>query len=128
MNREEALSELTQLRTREKQLREFINEFDLEEKYKLASNYVGKYYIETKGDSIRLLHVYGLDSESAQLLVLCISYWPSEEDSYFGIDFYSYFKPWEEDEDVIFKWKETTKDEYLKHYNEVQRRISKTII
>ena len=125
MNQEELVSELIKLREREKEIRKALNQLEFDEKYARASKYIGKFYIETGRCSIRSVHVHGINPETSDLRAICVNYWEDNEDSYFGIEDHHYFKPW--DQDSIFNWKETTKDEYLKHYEEVQRRIKKTL-
>ena len=55
-------------------------------------------------------------------MCILVSYWVPNMDEYFEIESYHHFYPekWEEEE----KWNEIGKEEYLKHYEEVQRRIS----
>jgi hypothetical protein len=54
---------------------------------------------------------------------LLINYWQDKEDSWFGLEYHSHFNPkrWAEDAE---KWDEITKEEFLEHYEKVQRRIA----
>ena len=126
MNKDEVVAKLIEVRAQEKELRKTLNQLEFKEKAEQACQYVGKFYIETRQGSIRCVNVYGVDPKTADLLSLMVSYYDDREDSYFEIGVVSHFTPWDQDSQ-IFSWEETTKEEYLKHYNEAQRRIKKTL-
>jgi hypothetical protein len=126
MNKDEVVVKLIELRAQEKELRKTLNQLEFKEKAEQAGQYVGKFYIETRQGSIMCVNVYGVDPKTANLLSLMVRYYDDREDSYFEIESISHFTPWDQDSQ-IFNWEETTKEEYLKHYNEVHRRIKKTL-
>jgi len=57
-------------------------------------------------------------------MMLRLGYWEGNETSHFDIEYYGYFNPKKWDDDIEEEWFEITKDEYMQHYAEVQKRIS----
>jgi hypothetical protein len=129
MSREKLVEQLKAIREQEKEIRKQLDAVDYEEKFNDAKQYEGRYFKEAndhhKG-SIRCLFVYATEKTNCTPMSLCVSYWEENETSYFDIEYYGHFHPRNWDGDVD-KWVEIDKDEYLRHYNEVQKRISMAV-
>lgn len=126
MIREKLVEQLKAIREQEKEIRKQLDEVDYEEKLNDAQQYEGRYFKEAKDHhkgSIRCLFVYATEKTNCTPMSLCVSYWEESETSYFDIEYYGHFN-WGGDDD---KWVEIDKDEYLRHYNEVQKRISMAV-
>jgi len=74
--------------------------------------------------SVTKLFVYSTDEERCEPMMLRLGYWEGNETSHFDIEYYGYFNPKKWDDDIEEEWFEITKDEYMQHYAEVQKRIS----
>ncbi len=126
MDREGLVSRMIELRNEEREIRRKLDKMDFDDRHKISEKYLGKFYIDPRDGNnyVRCLHVFGIDPETAGLRSMCLSYWPGNEKTSFGIEYYGHFKPWD-DESSFFNWREIGKDEYLKHYLQVQRIIKK---
>ena len=130
MERKKLVEQLMQLQEQEKQIREQLNSMDYDQRFADAKQYEGRYFKENEEyhkECIRCLYVYSTDKVNCTPMSLCISYWLDNEDSYFTIDFYSLFYPKKWVDDDGDKWIEISKEEYMEHYEQVQRRIVKAI-
>lgn len=126
LKRDKLVLKILSLRKKEEEIRKQLDEIDYKEKFNDANQYEGKYFKEkTKyhDENVRCLFVYSINNETCEPMALCINYWVNNKTSYFGIDYHGHFHPkkWVDDEE---KWEEISKDEYMKHYDEVQLRIS----
>lgn len=126
MDRKELVEKLNAIREEEKQIREQIDIIDYQNKFNDAKQYEGKYFKEVNpyhNNNVRCLFIYGTDKDRCEPMALSISYWIDNETSYFDIQYYPHFHPkkWNDDDDD--KWIEISEDEYIQHYNEVQKRI-----
>lgn len=122
--REELVKQLTALRKQEDEIRKQIEKYDYDNKFSKVKVYLGKYYKETgihhDDENNRCLYVYDINKESCELQALSVHYW-TDNDTYFGIEYYAHFNPerWDENDN----WEEITKEEYLIHYNHVQEMV-----
>ena len=121
--RDDLVSKLIDLREQEKTLRKQLDDLDYEDRFDRAKKYEGRYFIENNERTpgyIRCVFVHNTNSESCNPMCILVSYWEPNMDEYFEIESYHHFYPekWEEE-----KWNEIEKEEFLNHYNEVQRRI-----
>lgn len=126
--RQEIIDRLNIVEAQEKVIREELNAFDYDNKFKEASQYIGKYYKEIN-DSISnynsVFFVHGIKKETCELDCIHVSYW-IDNDDWYSIENHSYFnlKEW----DGKDKYVEITDEDFIKHYNEAQRRIKLIII
>ncbi len=120
MNRDKLIEELMLIREQENKIKNQLNILDYEERLKNAKLYEGRYFkeIDNTSEYVRCLFVYSVDVVSCQFMSICINYYTNIETTYFGIEYYNHFNPSDTD------WVEIPKEEFLEHYNEVQRRIS----
>jgi hypothetical protein len=124
--RDDLVSKLIDLRNQEKAIRKELDSLDYDEKFSIAKKYEGKYfrdYDKRNKEYIRCIFVHDTNKESCDPMCILVTYYENVMDQYFQIESYSHFNPekWEEHGD---KWIEIKEEEYLKHYEEVQRRIS----
>lgn len=128
MKKEELIKKQIPLLEELNKIDKLIEETNYEERYANAKQYEGRYFKELHNHdkkSILCLYVYATDKIKCEPMALAVSYWTNNDISYFNIDFYSHFYPkyWEEEE----KWEEISKEEFISHYNEVQKRITNII-
>jgi hypothetical protein len=122
--RDDLVSKLIDIREQEKTLRKQLDDLDQEDRFAKAKKYEGRYFIENNErtpEYIRCVFVHNTNTESCNPMCILVSYWVPNTDEYFEIESYHHFYPekWEEEE----KWDEIGAEEFLDHYNEVQRRI-----
>jgi hypothetical protein len=122
--RDDLVSKLIDVREQEKTLRKQLDDLDQEDRFARAKKYEGRYFLEKDEitpEYIRCVFVHNTNTESCNPMCILVSYWGPNMEEHFEIESYHHFYPekWEEEE----KWNEIGKEEFLKHYNEVQRRI-----
>lgn len=126
--REEIVSRLNAIQEQEDVIRKELNAYDYENRFAKAGAYKGKYYQEKNKhhpNYIRCVFAYDVDEKSCELKSIEVSYWKDQQDWY-KLEFNNHFNPsqWAEDNE---KWIEISKEEYLEHYAEVQKRIGTVI-
>jgi len=110
----------------ESEIRKQLDDIEYNERYNTIKQFEGKCFKVGNildDDYIRCLYVYDIDKIDCKLMSLSINYWKDNYDSHFNIEYYDYFEPSDCDDDSHNKWFEIDKDEYILHYNEVQKRI-----
>lgn len=126
-NRAILVEELQRLQKQEDNLRKKIDDIDYKKKLAAVMKYEGKYFMEEEGEGahkhISCMFVYAIDSTSCELKSIAIRYW-EDKDNYFGIEFSALFNP-EKYRDE--KWIEISKEEFEKHYQEVQKTIIRAL-
>lgn len=125
-NRQILVNELNEINKQAKKVREQIDALDYEERFNAANKFLGKFYkeISTNKNYIHCVHVYGINTKDCRNLSFTITNYLSDESDWFECNTNPYFKP---DEDEFNKWEEITKDEFMKHYNDVMIRINKVV-
>lgn len=110
------------------------NELDLlsyKSRLEDASKYLGKYYMEVdkySSKSVKCIYVYSIDNENCNPISLEVGYWNDESISHVEIKSHTSFFPSKSKEfDGEDTWNETTKKEFMKHYDLVQKEISKSV-
>lgn len=131
--KDDLVSKLIQVRNEEKALRKQLAQLEYEEKYQKNIEYLGRYFKEkslrkSENDYVRCLFVYEIDKQNCEPMCLCVTYWKGIEDHHFGIEYYSHFRYETDPEEYSCTWEEITKEEFYIHYNDVQRRISESIL
>jgi hypothetical protein len=125
--REDLVKELTKLQEKEKEIKNQINIFDFDEKLEKNKAFLGKYFqeISTNDEYVRCLFVYNIDIKTGEPQSICVSYWKNQDD-FFEISGFNQFNPnyWEDDAD---NWILINKDIFDKHYEEVLKRINKSL-
>ena len=129
--RDELVTLMRDHQAKEQAIREQIEEIDFVDKKAKLESYIGKCFIENElGDVtvyVRCLLVYGIDLERHTLRSICVDHWEDNEESHFAIEYMDHFNPtrFPEDDD---NWKETTREEFDKHYQAVQNKIGQAIL
>lgn len=104
-------------------IRKELQAFDHDNKLKEASQYLGKYYKqknEHHKESVDVIFVHGIKEADCELLTICVRYWIGIDYIYTIENHYNFNpKQWDEEDKYI----EITKEEFIEHYNEAQRRI-----
>ena len=128
MNREKIVKEIKELEDKARELRKKLDSVDHEENLKKINVYKGKFFINNTSlrehdQYFRLIYVYDIDKETCTVKSIEITYYVGSED-WFNVDYYEQFNPvrYSDSED---DWVETKKEEFDKHFKEVQRRINK---
>lgn len=101
-----------------------IHKVEFEDNLSKHQKFVGKCYRQVeKGDTdyVRCFYVYGISDDARELKTLEISYWKDKPDTYFSIDFYSLFRPYEKDD--FDTYKTISRKEFDKHFIETKKRI-----
>lgn len=123
--REKLTEQLIATKNQLKEIREKLEAIDYKDRLSEAKQYEGKFFKELRDSDnyVRCLFVYSTDKDRCEPMCLSLNYYLDNETSYFTIDYDNTFFPkkWDEDDD---RWVEISKEEYMQHYNEVQRRIS----
>lgn len=129
MEKEDLRKHLLELRKQISETQKLLDSFEYEERISEAKKYIGRCFEEKNNhpnrEYIRCLFVYGFDKESAENNSLLVSYWKEYESSYFTLEHYGHFNPknWENEDE----WQEITKEKFMEHYEQVQKRISMSI-
>lgn len=121
--REEIVKRLEVIQEQESIVRDELKKHDHAERFAQANVYVGRYFKEPNihhENCVRCIFAYGIYEASCEIRALCVSYW-KDQDHWFHIEYYNHFNPkqWDEEE----KWIEITKEEYMEHYAQAQKRV-----
>jgi len=123
MKRKEIIEKIQKLKIEENVLREQLELLDLDEKTSKSKKLLGKCYQNNmlRSDYISCLFIYGYDIKTCEPLSLEISYYP-ETDTFFNIEYHcvEYYT-------LVEDYIEITREEFMKHYNNVQEIIKKHI-
>jgi hypothetical protein len=129
--REELVSDMNELESQLRSLREELNNLDHENLLSDLKKYLGKCYEEkesfNKETEYRYFKfIFGIEESIPKLMTLSITYWDdkelSTELSYFNIELDSSFHP--NSEFSCYEWVEIDEDLFLSHYKIVQDRIN----
>ena len=123
-SREKLVEQLNSLRLQQSEVREKLDKLDYTERIQEASKFIGKCFIEKEPHDetyVNCLYVYGVDKEDCREDALRILYYKNAR-NYFQIDHYYQF-----DNNEKGEYSEITKEEFMNHYNEVQKIISDSI-
>lgn len=124
--REELSKKLFSLRKEIGEVREKLDSFDYEERLSKVNKLLGKCFIESDsnihdGKYITCLYIYNVEKDSCSPESIRIVYY-TDSDIHFQIEYYYHF-----DIDEDNNYSEITKEEFMVHYNEVQKRISNAL-
>lgn len=122
--REKLVKQLFSLREQQDNIREKINELDYTERIQEASKFIGRCFIEKEPHDetyVNCLYVYDVDKEDCRENALRILYYKNAR-NHFQIEHYYHF-----DNNEKGEYSEITKEEFMNHYNQVQKLISNTL-
>lgn len=128
-NREELHKELSSLDERRKIINNKIEALEFEERYAEIKQYEGKYFKEINQhfkENVVCAFIYSIDKESLTSYFLEVNYWTNSK-NHFNIDDKSNFRFKKWDDENQDAWIEITKEEYMRHYEYVQKSISEAI-
>ena len=127
MDREKLVEEINELEGKARELRKKVESLDHKENLNKISVYKNRFFIHEPSKNggneryFRLIYVYDIDEERCTVKSIEINYYVASED-WFEIQYYEHFNPIRYDD--YEEWVETSKEEYDKHFLEVQRRIN----
>lgn len=121
--------ELSLLRKRTGEIKEELRKIELDDVTKSNSIYVGKYFKSVHEGRIssypEVHYVYSLEPDTASLKTIRVFDYSSGKGSHFGIEFESHFNP--NKNELGTKYKEISKKEFDKVYNDIKYTIEKSL-
>lgn len=131
MNREKLRKEFVKARERLNELRKQLDAFDYDKKLNKIKRYVGKCYKEVGKEkyarkNINCVFIYEVEEKNCGLEAIQVDYW-EDSNTFFDIrNHHFYNTPDDENKDTDFSnnWEEISKEEFMKHYEKVMKRIN----